>query len=61
MKRHIVDASPNIDWLEQRMAKFDEYLCKADDVALGPSGKLLRQVVRVEQTTNFTIESAYYV
>jgi len=48
-KRHAASSSPSPGWLERRMAEFEGHLYKADDVVLGPSGRLLRQSVQLER------------
>jgi hypothetical protein len=56
-KRHVVAASPTAGWLERRMAEFEGHLSKADDVVLGPSGRLLRQSVQMEREASSRLES----
>jgi hypothetical protein len=56
-KRHVVAASPSAGWLERRMAEFEGHLSKADDVVLGPSGRLLRQSVQLEREASSRVET----
>lgn len=41
--------SPGGAWIKRRMDEFEGRLRTADDVALGPSGRLLRESIRVER------------